>query len=137
MFPEYGTPCILKITTSSVFFEDITINKRLFFTHFLLQPIIAFLKKSRYGCDPDGKFKSLDMVVVLLAYLKNPDMVVVLLVYLKVQIWLTPCWHIKNPDMVDVLLVHKKSRYSGCLVGTSKSPDMVDALLAHKKSRYG
>ena len=56
--------------------------------------VVLLAKKSRYGYCPAGKFKSPDMVVVLLAYFKTPDMVVVLLAYLQVQIWLLSYWHI-------------------------------------------
>ena len=51
LFLECGTPCILRSTTISVFFEDITINKRLFFTHFLLQLTIASSLKNPYMVD--------------------------------------------------------------------------------------
>ena len=62
--------------------------------------LLAFLKKSRYGCFPVGSFKSPDMVVVLLAFL-SPNMVVVLLAFLK------------------------KSRYGCCPIGLFKSPYIV------------
>ena len=67
-----------------------------------------YLSKSRHGCCPADIFKSSDIIVVLLTFL-------------KIQTWLLSYWHLKK----------KESRHGCHPAGTFKikSSDMVVVLL--------
>ena len=121
--------CTSRSIISSVFFEEIIINKRLSFTRFLLKPTITSFYKSPNTVIVLLASKSLDTVVVRLAS-KSPDTIVVRLASKRPDTIIVQRVS-KSPDIVVVLLTSKRPN-TVIVQLVSKSPDTVVVQLASK-----